>query len=293
MYVLSDSILKVAFAGEAGAYSELAAREYFEEFGSGRGRLTTVAHSSFAAVFAAVASARGDAGIIPIENSIAGSIHHNYDLLLAHSLSIVGEYHLHVSHCLVGKPGAKLKQIRTVYSHPQALAQCEDYLASLNGGVKTVPTGDTAASVKQLRQSGKRSEAAVASREAAAHYDMSVLAEAIEDDPANYTRFLVIAKRAAHKSGDGKTSIVFTLKNVPGALYKALGVFAKHKVDLTKIESRPLIGKPWEYLFYADFRGYRTDPSGRGALKALKAYTTMINVLGSYPRHEYVVRHQL
>ncbi len=267
--------MRVAFQGEPGAYSEQAVFNYF-------GEVETQPSESFEAVFAGVASGACEAGLIPIENSLAGSIHQNYDLLLRHDLHIVGEYPLRVQHCLIALPEVTKGEIKRVISHPQALGQCAAYLRGL--GVKAESVYDTAGSVKMLKESGARDTAAIASRRAAQIYGMQILEEGIEDNPENYTRFLAISKEAVKPEGEAKTSIVFTLKNQPGALFKALSVFALRDIDLTKIESRPLQGKPWEYLFYIDFIGASHEETVRKALDHLGEYALMLRVLGSYPR---------
>jgi prephenate dehydratase len=266
--------MRVAFQGEPGAYSEEAAYQYF-------GEVETQPCETFDNVFATVTSGACESGLIPIENSLAGSIHQNYDLLLRHELHIVGEYSLRVRHCLIGFPGAEKSKLRQVISHPQALGQCAGYLRAL--GVKTEPAYDTAGSVKLVKALGDRSMAAIASQRAAEIYEMQILQEGIEDNPENYTRFLAIAPEAVMPTGEAKTSIVFTLRNQPGALFKALSVFALRDIDLTKIESRPLAGKPWEYLFYIDFIGAADVDPARRALDHLREYALMLRVLGSYP----------
>jgi prephenate dehydratase len=275
--------MQIAFQGEPGAYSEAAALEHFGA------ETVTVPCESFDEVFAAVDAGVCDGGLVPIENSLAGSIHRNYDLLLQHSLPIVGEHYLRVQHCLIAHPGVALGEIRKVISHPQGLAQCEKYLRSLPG-VKSEAVYDTAGSVKIIREQGDRSVAAIASRRAAKVYGMAILAENVEDDPANFTRFLAIARhgmspRPIAPGDEAKTSIVFTLRNVPGSLFKAMSVFALRDLDLTKIESRPLVGKPWEYLFYIDVAGSTADLAVSRALDHLGEYALMLRVLGSYPRH--------
>lgn len=267
--------MRVAFQGEPGAYSEQAAYGYF-------GQVETLPCESFEAVFAAVTSGETESGLIPIENSLAGSIHQNYDLLLRHDLHIVGEYFLRVRHCLIALPGVAKSEIRKVISHPQALGQCAAYLREL--GVKTEPVYDTAGSVKMLKASGERTTAAIASKRAAEIYEMGVLEEGIEDNLENYTRFLAIAPQPVVSETEAKTSIVFTLRNQPGALFKAMSVFALRDIDLTKIESRPLAGTPWNYLFYIDFVGAIQDVTIQKALSHLDEYALMLRVLGSYPR---------
>jgi prephenate dehydratase len=269
--------MKIAFQGEPGAYSEQAVFNYF-------GTVETLPCESFDRVFDSVVSGGSDNGLIPIENSLAGSIHQNYDLLLRHDLHITGEYLLRVQHCLIVVPGVQKADIKKVISHPQALGQCAAYLRRL--GVKTESTYDTAGSVKMLKESGARDTAAVASRRAAEIYGMQILEEGIEDNAENYTRFLAISKTGTMPNGEAKTSIVFTLKNQPGALFKALSVFALRDIDLTKIESRPLQGKPWEYLFYIDFLGAAHEETARKALDHLGEYALMLRVLGSYPRYK-------
>jgi len=273
--------MKVSFQGEPGAYSEQAVFNYF-------GQVDTVPCESFDVMFDSVVSGICDAALAPIENSLAGSIHQNYDLLLRHNLHIAGEYFLRVQHCLITMPGVKMEDVKIAISHPQALGQCAAYLRS--HGIKAEQVYDTAGSVKILKESGALDVAAIASKRAAGLYGMQVLEEGIEDNAENYTRFLAIQREATvptgdrHSEGMAKTSIVFTLKNVPGSLFKAMSVFALRDIDLTKIESRPLQGKPWEYLFYIDFIGsIHADPVQR-ALDHLGEYAVMLRILGSYPR---------
>jgi len=267
----------ISFQGEPGAYSEQAAFGYF-------GQVDTLPCESFEEVFGAVNNLRSDFGLIPIENSLAGSIHQNYDLLLKNDLSIVGEYYLRVRHCLIGFPGVEKKDIQKVISHIQALGQCAGYLKKM--GVKINPEYDTAGSVKMLKASGDRSTAAIASRRAAEIYGMQILEEGIEDNTENFTRFLAIANQPIEPKTDAKTSIVFTLKHEPGSLFKALSVFALRDIDLCKIESRPLAGTPWNYLFYIDIVGATTNNSVQRALAHLSEYAPMLRVLGSYSRVE-------
>jgi len=267
--------MKVSFQGEPGAYSEQAVFNYY-------GEVETLPCESFDVMFDSVVSGQSDAALAPIENSLAGSIHQNYDLLLRHDLHIVGEYLLRVRHCLIALPGVKKEDIKKAISHPQALGQCAGYLRS--HGIKAEQVYDTAGSVKMLKELEARDVAAIASRRAAELYGMQILEEGIEDNAENYTRFLAVGREPVVPKSDAKTSIVFTLKNQPGALFKALSVFALRDLDLTKIESRPLQGKPWEYLFYIDFVGSTNDEVSKRALDHLGEYAVTLRVLGSYPR---------
>ncbi len=275
------SSLPIAFQGEPGAYSEAAVLEYFGQDAN------TLPCTSFDAVFSAVDSQAAMFGLIAIENSVAGSIHMNYDLLLQHQLWIIGEHYLRVQHCLIANPGVSIGTIKSVISHPQALAQCAGYLRKQ--GLSSEVFYDTAGAVKHLKAAGKQDIAAIASRRAAEVYQMQILAENIEDNPANFTRFLVISRKPNQPEEitgnvDRKTTIVFALKNEPGSLFKALSVFALRDIDLSKIESRPLVGQPWNYLFYVDFTGSTSDPVVSRALTHLEEYATSLRVLGSYPR---------
>jgi prephenate dehydratase len=267
--------MKIAFQGEPGAYSEQAVFDYF-------GQVETQPCESFDAVFEAVNSGKCESALIPIENSLAGSIHQNYDLLLRNNLYINGEYPLRVRHCLIANPGVQKADIKKAISHPQALGQCAGYLRT--HGIKAEQVYDTAGSAKMLKESGERDVAAIASRRAAELYGMQILEEGIEDNPENYTRFLAISHNLIKPETEAKTSIVFTLKNVAGSLFKAMSVFALRDIDLTKIESRPLQGRPWEYLFYIDFIGSMYDDISKRALDHLGEYATTLRVLGSYPR---------
>ena len=248
-------------------------------------RSTPIPFESFDGVFNAVEKNQVDFGMLPIENSLAGSIHQNYDLLLRYQLFIVGEHYLRIQHCLIGHPGVSLADIRKVISHPQGLAQCEYNLKKLSN-VKTEAVYDTAGAVKMLKDRDL-STAAIASRRAAEVYQKEVLIEGFEDNKANYTRFLIVSKESMQPSMEAKTSIVFSLENIPGSLFKAMSVFALRDIDLAKIESRPLVGSPWEYLFYIDLIGSTAQEKVKKALDHLGEYATMLRVLGSYPRFQF------
>jgi prephenate dehydratase len=267
--------LVVAIQGEAGSFSHDAALEVV-----GR-EIRLLPSPSFDALFGAVSNAQADRGVVPIENSLAGSIHENYDRLSASSLSIVGETQLRIRHCLVGLPGARADDVRRVLSHPVALAQCRGFF-SAHPGIAAVAAYDTAGSVITIVREGDRQQAAIASQLAATLHGGQVLLADLEDDPQNYTRFLVLAREAGPQETATKTSVVFLLENAPGALHRALGAFASRGVDLSKIESRPLRGRPWEYAFYLDVLG---DPRGAAgqAIEELRRSARELRVLGSYP----------
>lgn len=268
----------VAFQGERGAYSEEAALAYF---GS---EIDFLPCKTLRTVFQVVESGRAAVGMVPVENSLEGAVSETYDLLLASSLTVSGEYNLRVRHCLITNPGVGLGGIKRVYSHPQALAQCRRFLDTIDAEI--IPYYDTAGSAYMIKREGLRDAAAIASKRAAEIYELQILADSIEDSPNNYTRFFVIGRFEREPTGRDKTSLVFTTRHVPGALYTALGVFAKRVINLTKIESRPTKKTPWEYNFYVDFEGHRLDVPVQEALEELKAYTLYIKILGSYPKAE-------
>lgn len=279
---MSDAV-RVAYQGEPGAFSQTAA-----------GRLVgddarMIPFRSFEEMFESVGRGEADCCVAPIENTLAGSIHRNYDLLLASELSIVGEMNLRIVHNLIATPGTKLRDIRRVYSHPVALAQCGRFLRQ-HPQMEAVPVHDTAGAVRLIMERREQGEAAIASEPAAKLYGGAILATAIEDDPQNYTRFFLLAPPQSSirpspepESGRWKTSLLLQIANKPGSLYRALGVFALADIDLSKIESRPIVGKPWEYAFYVDIIGDVAEESIAQALEQLRAAADSVTVLGSYP----------
>jgi prephenate dehydratase len=266
---------RVAFQGELGAFSQHAGRKIF---GS---KIEPFPCLAFEDVFEAVARRKAELAVIPIENTLAGSIHKNFDLLARHSLEVIAETSLRVEHNLIAHAGVSLRQIRRIYSHPAALEQCARLLRRLRA-IEKVSFYDTAGSVKFLRDHGLRNAAAIASEDAARIYGMKILRRSIEDDPENYTRFLALARRGRFPRGGRKTSIMFGLKNEPGVLFKALSVFALRSIDLSKIESRPIRGTPWEYLFYLDVQSDIRSRECRNALRHLRELAPYMRVLGSY-----------
>jgi prephenate dehydratase len=267
--------LRVAIQGERGAFSHQAA---IGVLGDG---IEVVPEGTFDDLFASVGEGRADRALVPIENSLHGSIHENYDRLQNSPLHIVGETQLRIRQCLIARPGATVPDLRRVASHPVALAQCRRFFAD-RPAIEPVTAYDTAGAVRDLMRAGEDSEGAIASALAARLYGGELLREGIEDDPQNYTRFLVLAVEPGPLEEATKTSIVFVLENVPGSLHKALGAFATRGVDLCKLESRPLRGHPWEYSFYLDALG---DPKGAAgdALEELKAASREFRILGHYP----------
>lgn len=266
---------RVAFQGEPGAFSQVACEQIF-----GR-RIETVPCPSFEDVFSAVTRRTSEFAVIPIENSLAGSIHQNYDLLSHHALMVVGETFVRIEHSLIAHDGASASALKRVFSHPVALAQCRRFLRR-NRRLEQVPFYDTAGAVKHIREAALRDAAAIASAEAAGIYGMKVLQRHIEDDPGNFTRFLALAPRGTVRRPGEKTSIVFALPNEPGALFKALSVFALRGIDLSKIESRPILGKPWEYLFYVDLRADSRSRPCANALRHLRELAPYFRLLGCY-----------
>ncbi len=272
----------VAFQGELGAYSEEAAVNFF-----GAGILVRPLES-LEDVFKSVEQDESQFGIAPIENSLEGSISRSYDLLLDSSLKVCGEIELQISHCLIANHGVTLNSIRRIYSHPQALGQCQAFIKHLN--CELIPTYDTAGSVKFIKEKMVTDGAAIASPRAAEIYKMNVITCGIEDNPNNFTRFFVLAKEDAPPSGNDKTSVVFAVKHKPGALFKFLEQLAINKVNMTKLESRPTRQKPWDYNFYLDFEGHRMEEAAKKTLKYIEDYVIFIKVLGSYPRAKLKIK---
>jgi len=270
----------VAFAGERGAFAELAAREYFGD------RVAFAAQPEFGDVFRSVARGKSRFGVVPIENSLAGSIHENYDLLLESSLYITGEVQLRIRHFLIANKGTSRSELRRVFSHPMVFAQCKKFLKKFSR-LTVVPVSNTAWAVKKIQSEGLHDAAAIASLQAAVDFDMQVLARNIEDTRWNTTRFLVISKTPKYPrpgSRDIKSSVVFSTKNMPGALYKCMSVFALRDINLHKIESRPVLhGRGFQYLFYLDFDGDVRREAQRNAIDHLREITTFYRFLGSYP----------
>jgi prephenate dehydratase len=271
---------RVSFQGEMGAFSADAAHKLLGK------EIELVPCETFEKMFAAVEEGLCDFCLAPIENSLFGSVYQNYDLLLKHNLQIVGETNLRIVHNLIASTGIKLEDVRRVYSHPVALGQCLRFFAEYPQ-MQPVAAYDTAGSVKMIIESREAQSAAIASAAAAEVFGAHVLLAGIEDDQQNYTRFLLLAhQEGCHEPQPDadKTSIVFSLQNRTGSLYRAMAVFALRDIDLTKIESRPLIGRPWEYSFYLDFLGNLAETRVRNALAHLREFASSVKILGCYQR---------
>ena len=271
---------RIAFQGEPGAFSEEAVRQLLGDAAE------TVPCSWFDAVFKSLGAGEVTGAIVPIENTLHGSIHENYDHLQHYALPIVAETNVRIVHNLIAMPGVQFKKIKRVYSHPVALAQCVKFFEA-HPEVERVPFYDTAGSVKMLMEQRVTDAAAIASALAAPAYGAHILKRSIEDDRANFTRFFLLRPQGVETppAGDGtwKTSIVFTTKNTPGALFRSLSALALRDLSLTKIESRPFRGRPWEYIFYVDFLGHTGETRVANALRHIGEQAELVRVLGCYP----------
>ncbi|MHA2116026.1 MAG: prephenate dehydratase [Candidatus Thorarchaeota archaeon] len=267
---------EVAYQGEPGAYSESAV---FRIFGP---TAKPKPCKNFSDVFRNVLTDATKYGVVPIENSIEGSVSQVYDLFLRYDLKVSAELALPIAHCLIANEESDLESIKVVYSHPQALGQCREYLENL--AVDLVSTYDTAGSVKMIKEQKLTNAGAIAAERAAEIYKMKILAKDIADNRNNHTRFFVLTKNDVPPTGQDKTSIIFSTKHVPGALYEALGELATRGINMTKIESRPTRQNLWEYNFYLDFDGHMDEKNCADALAGLKARSVFVKVLGSYPR---------
>ena len=266
---------RVAFQGERGAFSEEAAVKLLGE------GISLVPRPTFEAAFNAIRDGAADYILAPIENSLAGSVHRSFDLLVDSRLNILAEVVIPIVHNLIAAPGAKFEEIAVVESHPVALAQCERFFAA-HPRIKRIATEDTAGSVRDVVKSGDRTRAAIAGKRAAEIYGGVILREHLEDNAENYTRFLLLSESAVVPENADKLSLVFQLDHRPGALYHALEPFARRNLNLMKIESRPVHGSPWQYRFYLDLQASRRDPEVAAALRELESLVVDLRILGSY-----------
>jgi prephenate dehydratase len=267
--------MTIAFQGESGAYSEQAIYQHFGQ------EVTAVPCRSFPDIFDTIHQGKAGFGMLPVENSLAGTVIPAYDQLVDHDMRIQAEVILKVNHCLMAPKGMGLAEIKRVKSHPQALAQCERTLRRM--GLEPVTHYDTAGAARDLAANPEPGTAAIASELAAEIYDLAILSRQIEDESFNYTRFFVLGSADPPRRDPSKTSIIFTTRHAPGALYEVLGELAGRGINLTKIESRPRRNRPWHYLFYVDFVGHEEDQPVREALLGILKHASFLKVLGSYP----------
>lgn len=266
-------MINVSFQGERGAYSEAAARIFFNK------EIDTVPLATFAEVLENTSSDKTECSILPVENSLEGSVGESYDLLYSTDLNAIGEIYHRIEHCLIGI--GKLDEVNTVYSHPQALGQCRKFIEEHS--MKTIPSYDTAGSVKIVKELNKRNCASIASKDAAEIYEMPIISGNITNNLNNYTRFLILSKSNSSITGNDKTSIIFSIKHEPGSLFRIIENFHKNNVNMTKIESRPTKTNTWEYNFYVDFEGHKDDSKISEMLEKIKHDTLFMKILGSYP----------
>jgi len=264
---------RVSFQGERGAYSEAALVSFFGD------EVNAISCPTFADALKNTENGMSDYSVLPVENSLEGSVGESIDLLLSTNLNVVGEIYHRIHHCLIGT--GPLAEITVVYSHPQALGQCRKFIQE--NSLEIMPTYDTAGSVKMIKDLADDLVSCIASKEAAKIYDVPVIQEGIEDNANNYTRFLIFSKEKNDKTENSKTSIIFSVKHESGALYQIINEFYQQKINLTKIESRPNKNTLGEYNFYVDFEGHQDNSTVKDVLQKLRENTTFLKILGSYP----------
>ena len=266
----------IAIQGGYGAFHEIAAYHFFQGE-----EIEILPRNTFRDMVSSLKGRKSDFGIMAIENSLAGSIHENYDLLLEYDFRIIGEITLRIMHHLIGHPGAELQDVKRVFSHPQVFQQCRQFL-DRHDGWELVSARDTATAVKQIKEEGALTAAAIASKEAGEIHGMVVMEEGIETNPRNYTRFVVIGTQQLENGPRHKSSLIYSTGNRPGALFETLKVFSEQGINLVKLESRPIHGKPWEYMFYVDVEADVESDSFKPVLRRLEENTDYLRILGSY-----------
>jgi len=271
---------KISFQGERGAYSEMAALSYFNKTQNNDKSLIEFLPSlTFDDALNSTVNGKSDYTILPVENSIQGSVSESYDALYDTKLTAIGEAYQKIEHCLLGT--STIDKIKTVYSHPQALGQCSDFIQKKS--FKTIPTYDTAGSAGIIKKVNQDDVACIASKNAAEIYNLNIIEEGISNNLSNYTRFLILSNKSTNETEKDKTSIIFSIKHESGALYEIIKKFYQNNVNLTKIESRPKKETSWEYNFYVDFEGHQNNSKISELLNELKAETLFMKILGSYP----------
>ncbi len=271
----NGSAKTAAYIGEKGSYSHKACLSYFGDDAS------FLSMNNFSDIFESVENKEVDYGMVPVENSLSGSIHENFDLLQEHDLKIIGDITIRIKHALIGMAGATKQDLKKIMGPPPALTQCKDYLLQYPD-VETVPVVATSSAVKMVRDMADKSCAAIGSTMAAKEFDMQILEESIEDNPRNFTRFVVIAREDKGDKKVSKSSIIFTTGNKPGALFEIMKIFSEHEINLVKLESRPIHGKPWEYMFYTDLEADIESPELSGMLERLKSKAETFRIIGRY-----------
>ncbi len=266
-------MIHVSFQGERGAYSESAAISFFND------KIKTTPFPTFAEVLDSTVNGKTNYSVLPVENSIEGTVGESYDLLFSTSLIAIGEIYHKIEHCLIGT--GTVNEVDTVYSHPQALGQCRKFIQMYK--MKNVPTYDTAGSVSIIKEINKKNVACIASKNASEIYKVPIIQEEIADNPNNFTRFLIMGKDIPEKTTNDKTSIIFSIKHEPGTLFRIIEKFHKENVNLTKIESRPKKNSVWEYNFFLDFEGHKDEQKISNILSEIKRETSFLKILGSYP----------
>jgi prephenate dehydratase len=264
-----------AFIGEYGAHSHKASLGYFGD------EITPVPMKTFRDIFRAVQSGTCQYGVVPLENSLSGSIHENFDLLQEYDLNIIGDITIRVKHALIAHEAASKKDIKKILGPPPAFSQCKNYLDQYPD-IELVPVTATSSAVRQVKESGDRSAAAIGATMAAGIFNMTILEESIEDNPRNYTRFAIIAKEVKGNRKVSKTSIIFSTGNKPGALFEVMKIFSEYQINLVKLESRPMLGKPWEYMFYADLEADIEQPELAPVMAKLLEKSENLRILGRY-----------
>ncbi|NVL90313.1 MAG: 3-deoxy-7-phosphoheptulonate synthase [Desulfobacterales bacterium] len=270
-----DGVRRAAFLGELGTFSHKACTQYFGT------EVSAVPMSSFKQIFEAVKGGEVDFGVVPLENSLTGSIHENYDHLLEYDLRIIGEITVRIMHNLIAHSGTRVENIKRVFSHPQVFQQCRQFLEQ-HQEWELVSARDTATAVRRIKEKGIATDAAIAGKVAAEIHGMEVIQEGIEANPRNYTRFVVVSKEPLENGPHRRSSLIYSAGNQPGALYETLQIFAENGINLVKLESRPIHGKPWEYMFYVDLEADIESPDLKPVLDELKKKTDYLRVLGSY-----------
>jgi prephenate dehydratase len=265
---------RAGFMGRVGSFSHKACQQYFGD------AVEEVPLPTFRSIFEAIKAGQVDYGVIPLENSLSGSIHENYDLLREYDLQLIGELQIRITQNLLAKPGTELGAIRRVLSHPQGFEQCRRFLSQYDW--EHVAVSDTAGAAERVSAGADPGDAAIANQTAAEHYGLVVVAQGIEDNPRNFTRFVVVSREPIEKRKAAKTSLICSARNEPGALFAILQVFAENQINMIKLESRPIPGEPWKYMFYIDLEANLESPELAPVCAAIAEKSEYLKILGCY-----------